>query len=115
MKARYGVAVLVAAAAMQADVSALTTPRESDGPIRLLACVVSGNGTLAAEVDNQSDDAMSCYIHCNYELGEKTFSHGFQATIPRHFNGRVGGFDTQGGRAGSYSGDVGNCTKTSAH
>jgi hypothetical protein len=114
MKARYLVAILVGAAAMQANVSALTTPKESDGPIRLLSCVVSGNGTLEAEVDNQSDDAMSCYIRCNYEIGEKTFSHGFQATIPKHFNGRVGGFDTQGGRAGSYSGDVGACTKSPA-
>jgi hypothetical protein len=115
MKARYVLAVLVAAALTQTDVSALATPKESDGPIRLLSCVVSGNGTLEAEVDNQSDDAMSCYIRCNYEIGEKTFSHGFQATIPKRFNGRVGGFDTSGGKAGSYSGDVGTCTKTSAH
>jgi hypothetical protein len=115
MNSRLILGVLVAVAAIQADVSALNTPKESDGPIRLLSCVVSGNGKLEAEVDNQSEDAMSCYIRCNYEIGGKTFSHGFQATIPKRFNGRVGGFDTSGGKAGSYSGDVGTCTKTSAH
>ena len=115
MKSRHLLAALAAIFAIRADVYALNTPKESDGPIRLLSCVVSGNGTLEAEVDNQSDDAMSCYIRCNYEIGGKTFSHGFEVTIPKRFNGRVGGFDTSGGKAGNYSGDVGTCTKTSAH
>jgi hypothetical protein len=115
MKMRYVLAGMAAIFAIRTDVYALTTPKESDGPIRLLSCVVSGTGNLEAEVDNQSDDAMSCYIRCNYEIGGKTFSHGFQATIPKRFNGRVGGFDTSGGKAGSYSGDVGTCTKTSEH
>ena len=115
MKAPIAMASLVATVVLQADVSALTPPKESDGPIRLLACVVSAQGLLEAEVDNQSDDAMGCYIRCNYVVGEQTFTRGFEVTIPARFNGRVGHFDTAGGKAGSYSGEVGSCRKTSAH
>jgi len=100
--------------ALQADVHALNPPSDSDGPIRLLNCVVSPNGVLEAEVDSQSDDAMSCNINCNYELGEHMFSHWFEVRIPAHFSGRVGRFDTNGARAGNFSGEVGTCTKTEA-
>lgn len=111
MKSRLGLVVLVAIAVSHADVSALTTPSESDGPIRLLACVVGPNGVLEAEVDNQSDDAMNCNLRCNYEFGEKPFSHWFEVTIPAQFTGRVGRFDTSNGKAGRYSGEVGTCKK----
>jgi hypothetical protein len=111
MKARHSLAALAALAATQADVRALTPPSESDGPVRLLNCVVSPGGTLEAEVDNQSDEAMSCNIRCNYEFGGKTFSHWFEVTVPKRFTGRVGEFDTSNGKPGSYSGDVGTCKK----
>ena len=93
---------------------ALTPPSESDGPIRLLACVVGPDGVLEAEVENQSEDAMSCNIRCNYEFGERPFFHWFEVTIPARFSGRVGRFDTSNGKAGRYSGDVGTCKKTEA-
>lgn len=102
-------------AATQADVSALTPPSKSDGPIRLLSCIVSPSGILEAEVDNTSESAMSCNIRCNYDIGGQTFSQWLEVSIPARFNGRVGRFDTSGAKAGSYSGDVGTCTKTSAH
>ena len=108
-------AALAAIAATRADVYALTPPSDSDGPVRLLNCVVSPNGLLEVEVDSQSDDAMSCNLRCNYELGGQTFSHWFEVTIPARFNGRVGRFDTSGAKAGNYSGDVGTCKKTKAH
>ena len=114
MNARHCLAALVAVASTHADVYALNTPKDSDGPVRLLNCVVSPNGTLEAEVDNQSDDAMSCTLRCNYEFGGKTLSHWFDVSIPRHFTGRVGQFDTSNGKAGNYSGDVGKCGKTDA-
>jgi hypothetical protein len=101
-------------AATHADVYGLTPPSDTDGPIRLLNCVVSPTGILDAEVDSQSEDAMSCDITCNYELGEHRFSHWFEVTIPARFSGRVGRFDTTGGKAGNYSGEVGNCRKTEA-
>jgi hypothetical protein len=94
------------------DVHALTPPSDSDGPIKLLTCIVSPAGILEAEVNSQSDDAVSCNIRCTYELGEKMFSHSFSVTIPARFQGRVGRFDTNNGKAGSYSGDVGACEKT---
>jgi hypothetical protein len=112
MKARHILAALAALAATHADVSALTPPSESDGPIKLLSCIVSTGGTLEAEVDNRSDDAMNCNIRCNYDIGGQTFSHWFEVTIPGRYNGRVGRFDTSGGQAGNYSGDVGTCKKT---
>jgi hypothetical protein len=52
----------------------LTSPSDSDGPVKLLTCVVSPTGILEAEVDSQTDDAMNCNIRCNYELGERMFS-----------------------------------------
>ena len=72
MQARQCLAALAALGLAHVDVSALTPPSESDGPVRLLNCVVSPGGALEAEVDNQSDDAMSCNIRCNYEFGDKT-------------------------------------------
>jgi hypothetical protein len=100
-------------AAMQSDVYGITPPSASDGPIRLLTCVVTSNGILEAEVDNQSEDDVSCNIRCNYELGERMFTHSFSVTIPARFNGRIGRFDTSNGKAGNYSGDVGTCRKVS--
>jgi hypothetical protein len=113
MKTRISLFVLAALAATQSDVYGITPPGASDGPIRLLACVVTSSGILEAEVDNQSEDAMSCSIRCNYELGERTFSHSFNVTIPARFNGRIGRFDTSNGKPGNYSGDVGTCRKAS--
>ena len=114
MKTRLHVVALAAIAAAHADVYGLTPPSRSDGPVKLLTCVVSAGGVLEAEVDNSTDDAMACNIRCNYAIAEQTFSHWFEVTIPARFNGRVGGFDTSGGKAGNYSGDVGTCKKTAA-
>jgi hypothetical protein len=113
MKTRLLLMALAATAASQSTVHAITPPSASDGPIRLLTCVVTPNGILEAEVDNQSEDAMNCNIRCNYALGERTFSQSFNVTIPARFNGRVGRFDTSNGKAGSYSGEVGTCKKVS--
>ena len=112
MKTRHWWVAVGVLAAAHADVYGLTPPSEADGPIRLLACVVTPQGILEAEVDSQSDDAMSCAIRCNYELGEKMFSQNFNVTIPGRFHGRVGRFDTSNGKAGNYSGDVGDCEKS---
>ena len=101
-------------AGTHADVYGLTPPSDSDGPIRLLNCVVESNGILAAEVDSQSEDAMGCNIKCNYMQGEETFEHVFEVTIPAKFTGRVGRFNTFGGKAGNYSGEVGTCKKNDA-
>lgn len=114
MKLRLGLAAIAALAATHADVYGLNPPADSDGPIRLLACVVSANGMLEAEVDSRSEDDLSCNIHCNYELAGKPFTHWFEVTIPRRFIGRVGHFDTSGGRTGNFSGEVGTCRKTEA-
>lgn len=114
MNKPLSLAVCAAALATQADVHALSTPKASDGPIRLLSCTVSGSGVLEARVDNQGDDAMFCNVRCTYELGEKMFSHSFSETIPRHFQGSIGRFDTNGARAGDYPGEVGTCKKVSA-
>lgn len=99
---------------MTPTVSGLNPPSDSDGPIKLLSCVVSPNGRLEAEVESQSDDDLSCNIQCNYEFGGKTFRHWFEVTIPRGFIGRVGQFDTNGGRAGNFSGELGTCRKVEA-
>jgi hypothetical protein len=114
VKAQLALAALVIAM-LSADVYALTPPSESDGPIKLLNCVVSPNGILEAEVDNQSDTAMGCQIRCNFDISGTKFSHWFEVTIPAQFHGRVGKFDTSGARPGNYSGDVGQCEKTDAH
>ena len=113
MKTRHWLITLTALAAAQTAVFALTPPSSSDGPVKLLNCVVGPDAVLEAVVDNQTDEAMNCNIRCNYELGERTFSHSFNVNIPRRFNGRVGQFDTSNGKAGSYSGEVGTCNKTS--
>ena len=115
MKARHIVAALTAMVATQADVSALTPPSKGDGPVRLLACVVSPGGLLEAEVDNTSDAMQTCDIRCDYAVAGTTFSHWFEVTIPSRFNGPVGRFDTSGGMTGSYSGDIGTCQKMPSH
>jgi hypothetical protein len=92
-------------------VHALTPPSSSDGPVKLLSCEVTSSGILEAAVDSQADEAMTCDIRCNYELGERMFSHTFTETIPKRFQGRVGRFDTSTAKAGSYSGEIGRCTK----
>jgi hypothetical protein len=115
MKARHCLVALAAIAAPHADVYGLTPPSDSDGPVKLLTCAVTPAGILEAEVDNQTEDAMSCNIRCNYELGERMFSHTFSVTIPARFHGRVGQFDTSNAKAGNYSGDIGTCRKTSPH
>ncbi len=104
---------LAAVLAAHTDVHGLTPPSDTDGPIKLLACIVTATGVLEAEVDNQTDDDMNCNIRCSYELGSQMFSHSFNLNIPRRFQGRVGRFDTVNARAGSYSGDVGTCKKYS--
>lgn len=113
MKNRFWLVALAACAAPGTLLHALTPPSSSDGPIKLLTCVVTPTGILEAEVDSQSDDAMNCNIRCNYELGEKMFSHSFNVTIPARFQGRVGRFDTSNAKAGNYSGEVGTCKKGS--
>lgn len=113
MKTRHLLAALGVLVMPLASVRALTPPSDSDGPIKLLGCVVTPQGVLEAEVTSQSDDAMDCHIRCNYEFGEKMLSHSFSVTISAHFQGRVGRFDTSVGKAGNYSGEVGKCTKGS--
>jgi hypothetical protein len=113
MTAKYWLVAIGATAAIQTDVHALNPPSASDGPIKLLACIVGPGGVLEAQVASQSEDAMSCNIRCNYELGGKMFSHTFDLTIPARFQGRMGRFDTSNARAGSYSGEVGTCKKVS--
>jgi hypothetical protein len=112
MKTTHCLAALAAMVAVQADVRALTPPSDSDGPIKLLTCVVTPTGVLEAEVDSSSDDAMTCSIQCTYELGDRKFSHDFNVTIPARYHGRVGGFDTVNGKPGNYSGGVGTCKKS---
>ena len=114
MKTRLALATL-SIAALSAGVYALTPPSDSDGPIKLLTCVVSPNGILEAEIDNQSDTAMGCHIRCNFDVSGTKFSHWFEVTIPAQFHGRVGKFDTSGAKPGNYAGDVGQCEKTDAH
>ena len=111
MKVRHGLVALAATVLAQADVYGLTPPSSSDGPIKLLNCIVSPQGILEAEVDNQSEEAMSCTLRCNYELAERRLSYTFSVTIPKRFNGRIGRFNTENARAGNYSGEVGACEK----
>jgi len=106
---------LVAIAATHSDVHGLTPLSDSDGPVRLLSCVVSPDGMLAAEVDNQGDDRMLCDLRCDYRIVDRKFSHWFNVAIPAHFNGRVGRFDTSNVQPGNYSGHVSKCEKTTAH
>lgn len=114
MNTRHAVAALALIGTLHADVYALNPPSDDDGPVRLLNCVVSEKGILEAEVDSQSEDAMSCNIRCNFNLEGQTFTQWFEVHIPAHFNGRVGRFDTSGAKAGNYSGEVGDCKKTEA-
>lgn len=104
----------LAVTAVVQDAASLNPPSDSDGPVKLLSCVVSAGGILEAEVQSQSDDAMNCNLQCHYEFGDKPFSHWFNVTIPRRYMGKVGRFDTHGGRAGTFSGEVGTCRKTEA-
>jgi hypothetical protein len=113
MKTRSWLLAAAVLAIPTSQVLALNTPKASDGPIRLLGCVVSPNGTLVAQVDSQGDDAMFCNLRCNYEVEGKMLSHTFSETIPRHFQGGVGRFDTNAAKAGNYSGEVGSCKKVS--
>jgi hypothetical protein len=113
MKTRLCLLALAAMVAAHTDVYGLTPPSDSDGPIKLLACIVTPTGTLEAEVDNQTDDSVNCNIRCSYELGSQMFSHSFNVNVPARFQGRVGRFDTVNARAGNYSGDVGTCKKYS--
>lgn len=105
---RIGLLAIVAVASL---VHAIIPPSASDGPVRLLACVVTSSGILEASVDSQSDDAMSCDIRCNYELGERMFSHTFSASIPARYQGRVGRFDTNNAKPGNYTGEIGSCSR----
>ncbi len=109
MKTRLWLVAIAGTLATQADVFGLTPPKESDGPIRLLNCIVSPQGVLEAEVDNQADEAQSCAIRCNYDFEGKRLSHTFGVTIPPRFHGRIGRFETQNATAGNYSGEVGAC------
>jgi len=113
MKTRLGLLTLAILVAAHADVYGLTPPSDSDGPIKLLACIVTPAGVLEAEVTSQAEDDMNCNINCSYELGSQMFSHWFSVTVPARFQGRVGRFDTVNARAGNYSGDVGTCKKGS--
>jgi hypothetical protein len=113
MRTRHALAT-AAIVAMQADVHALTTPSASDGPVRLISCTVMSNGILEARVDNTGDEAMFCNVRCSYELSGRMFSHSFSATIPKHFQGSIGKFDTNNARPGNYPGEVGSCKKVSA-
>jgi hypothetical protein len=113
MKTRRWLAALGAIAAAQSDVYGLNPPSVSDGPVRLLGCVVNAQRILEAEVDSTSEDDMDCAIRCNYELGTRTFTQYFNVTIPGRFHGRVGRFDTGEGKPGNYSGEIGTCKKVS--
>jgi hypothetical protein len=113
MKTRLCLLALAAMLAAHADVYGLTPPSDSDGPIKLLACIVTPQGVLEAEVDSQTDDSVNCNIRCTYELGAQMFSHSFNVNIPARFQGRIGRFDTVNARAGNYSGEVGTCKQYS--
>ena len=100
-----GASVLAAATAAYG----LTPPSSSDGPVKLLGCVVTPGGVLEASVDNQTDQRMRCHIRCTYLLSGRTFNHSFDEFIPARYQGRVGRFDTASGTPGRYSGDMGRC------
>ena len=110
MKTRFWLAITVLLALASADY-ALTPPSAAEGPIKLLACVVTPGGKLEASVESQTDDTMSCNIRCNYELGGRMFSHTFSESIPGRFTGRIGQFDTNNAKAGNYTGEMGTCSK----
>ena len=110
MNARLSCIALILVAVASAAF-ALNPPSASRGPVILLACVVTSSGILEATVDSQSDDRLSCDITCGYELGERMFSHTFTEVIPARFQGRVGEYDTNGARAGNYTGELGSCEK----
>lgn len=112
MKTRNFLVALAATAVTQSAVYAITPPSSSDGPIRLLTCVVNPHGILEAEVQSQADESMNCNIRCNYELGERMFSQSLNVTIPARFHGRIGRYDTSNGKAGNYSGELGTCKKS---
>jgi hypothetical protein len=111
MNARHCWVAIIAAGTAASAAYALVAPSASDGPVKLLSCVVTPAGVLEASVDNQSDDAMSCDIRCSYELGGRTFSHDFSLSIPAKYQGRVGQFDTGNAKAGNYPGEIGRCQK----
>jgi hypothetical protein len=113
MKTRSGWVASALAIASLPAAHALNPPSSSDGPVKLLSCVVTPAGVLEAAVASQSDDAMSCEIHCTYELGERMFSQTFTVTIPARFQGRVGEFDTNGAKTGNYSGEISACEAVS--
>jgi hypothetical protein len=111
MQVRAGWAFLVATLAGASAAVAITPPSSSDGPVKLLACVVSPAGILEAEVASSADETLRCDISCGYELGEHRFTHTFSVSIRSRFQGRVGRFDTNNARPGNYSGEVSNCAK----
>jgi hypothetical protein len=111
MKTKYIRALAGGVVALASAVYAITPPSASDGPVRLLSCVVSANGLLEAVVDSQTDERMRCHIRCTYQMADRTFNHSFEEIIPARFQGRVGQFDTTNGKAGSYPGEIGSCDK----
>ena len=111
MRTRNWLAALAVISASQSDVYGLTPPGDSDGPIKLLGCIVNPQGVLEAEVDSQVDEDMNCNIRCNYEIADRMFTYSFSVTIPKRFRGRVGQFDTSTARPGNYSGEIGTCKK----
>lgn len=102
---------LAAIALLATSASALTPPSDADGPVKLLACVVTSAGVLEASVDSRSDDAMHCEIRCNYELGDRMFSQLLDVTVPARFSGRIGRVDVSNAKPGNYSGEIGRCQK----
>lgn len=111
MKAPLYRVAITAAVLAAPSTQALTPPSASDGPMKLLNCVVTTAGILQAEVYSSADETLSCDIRCDYELGERMFSHTFTESIPARFQGRVGRHDVTNARAGNYSGEIGNCQK----
>ena len=109
MKTRTSCAAVIIAAAATSAVQGLTPPSSSDGPVKLLACVVTSSGILEASVESATDQRMRCHIRCAYLLGGRTLNHSFDEFIPARFQGRVGRFDTSSGTPGSYPGDIGRC------
>jgi hypothetical protein len=102
------VPALLAAAAVAYG---LSKPSASDGPIKLLGCIVTPGGVLEALVDSQTDDIMSCDIRCSYELGDRMFQQRFNVSIPGRYQGRVGQVDAVGAKPGNYQGEISNCRK----
>ncbi len=111
MNARGRWVALFACGAAASVAFALVPPSASDGPVKLLTCVVTSAGVLEAQVENQSDDALSCDIRCSYEISGRTFTRDFSVSIPPRFHGQVGEFDTGGAKPGVYRGEIGSCKK----